>query len=209
MVVVSSTVGPQLGEQDGRGEGAGHGVEPEDPRLRRRRGLRRSARDMLFSTLAIVGVVAVIVLLVPRPNALPIAAVDVAAVAQQAGERLGFEPAVPQYLPTGWIATSAEVRDSGDEILTWHIGYLTADGHYASVEQALKPTPEWENIMDSGGILRAPQAIDGTQWEQRYKDVRDVIALIHRGGRTTMVTSKGGGLGNATVLARSIPATLR
>jgi hypothetical protein len=157
----------------------------------------------------IVGIVAVIVLVVPRPNQTPMRRVDVPTVARGAALSLTFAPAVPA-VPAGWTATSAEVRNSADGITTWHIGYLTADGHYASVEQAAKVTPRWEEIMDSGGLPREPQTIDGTTWEQRYKDVRNVYALIHRGeGRTTMITSKDGGLQNATVLARSIPATLR
>jgi hypothetical protein len=94
--------------------------------------------------------------------------------------------------------------------MTWHIGYLTADGHYTSIEQAAKVTARWEEILTSGGTPKQPQTIDGTTWEQKFKDVRDVYSLIHRGpSRTTLVTSKGGGLQNAEVLARSIPVQLR
>lgn len=185
------------------------GPEVEDPAARRRRGLKRSAADMVRSMAVIVGIVAVIVLVVPRPSQTPQRSVDVAMVARGAALSLSFSPAVPQ-VPAGWTATSAEVRNSADGITTWHVGYLTADGHYASIEQAAKVTPRWEEIMDSGGLPRDPQTIDGTTWEQRYKDVRDVYALIHRGaGRTTMVTSKGGGPEHAAALARGIPASLR
>jgi hypothetical protein len=195
------------------GPEAGHQSEHDAPVVRderRRTGLQATARDMLLSMLAVLGIVLVIVLLVPRPNAQPIRAVDVASAAQNAAGRLSFAPAVPQGLPAGWVPTSADVRNSADGVETWHIGYLTPDGHYASIEQAANPTTQWEVIMDSGGTDRPPQVVDGTTWEQRFKDVRDVTALIHRGqGRTTMVTSKGGGLGNAEVLARAIPTPLR
>jgi hypothetical protein len=165
---------------------------------------------MLRTLLVILGIVLVIFLAVPRPNSMPPRNIDVPAAAEGARTRLGFAPAVPVGLPSGWTPTSADVRDSGDGIMTWHIGYLTADGHYASIEQAAKVTPRWEEILTSGGAPRPAQTIDGTTWDQRYKDVRDVYALIHRGqGRTTMVTSKGGGLANAAVLARSIPVSLR
>lgn len=165
---------------------------------------------MVRSLLVIVGIVVVIVLAVPRPSQTPQRSVDVTSIAGGAVGRLGFEPAVPVGLPAGWVATSADVRDSANGITTWHIGYLTADGHYASIEQAARVTGRWEEILTSGGTPEEPQTIDGTTWEQRYKDVRSVHALIHRGpGRTTMVTSKDGGLDNAAVLARSIPAALR
>jgi len=181
-----------------------------EPAQRRREALRLSVRDMVASMVVIAALVVAMVALVPRPNAQPIRRVDVAATAQRAADRLTFVPAVPQGLPDGWVPTSADVRDSGDGITTWHIGYLTADGHNASVEQAAKVTPQWISIMDSGGVARPSQQIDGTSWVQHYKDVREVTALIHRtDGWTTMVTSKGGGLRNAQVLAEAIPASQR
>ena len=148
--------------------------------------------------------------LVPRPNAEPLRAVDVAGAAARATGRLRFAPAVPQGLPAGWVPTSAGLRDSGDGVVTWHIGYVTPDGHYASIEQTAHANDQWEVIMDSGGAERPARVVDGTTWAQRFKDVRDVTALIHREQeRTTMVTSKGGGLPSAEILARSIPATQR
>jgi len=182
----------------------------ENPADHRGRGLKKSVADMLRSLAVIAGIVAVLVLVVPRPNSVPLVAVDVVATAEGAAKTLGWQPAIPQNLPAGWKATNAYVNNSGEGILTWHIGYLTADGHYASLEQAAKVTARWEEILTSGGTSRQPQTIDGTIWEQKYKDVRDVYALIHRGpGRTTMVTSKAGGLQNAEILARSLPVQLR
>lgn len=159
----------------------------------------------------VVGVALVIVALVPRPNAQPIRSVDVAAAARAAAARLGFDPAVPQGLPSGWVVTEAGVRRSADDgIITWHIGYVTPDGHNASVEQAARVTPQWISIMDSGGLPRPSVQVDGTPWVQHYKDVRDVTALIHSGpDRTTMITSKVTGLADAELLARSIPASQR
>ena len=181
-----------------------------DPAGRRRRGLQGSVRDMALSSLVVALFVVAMVALVPRPNARPIEGVDVSATAERVAARLGFAPAVPQGLPAGWVPTSADVRDSADGVTTWHIGYVTADGHSASIEQATRVTPQWISIMDSGGVPQPSQQVDGTTWVQHYKDVREVTALIHQGeGRTTMVTSKGGGLANAQVLARAIPATLR
>lgn len=184
--------------------------DPPGPAERHRQGLKKSAADMLRSLAVIVGIVVVIVLAVPRPTSVAHPTADVAAAAKGAAITLGWEPAVPQDLPAGWSATSAYIDDSGSGTLTWHVGYLTADGHYASIEQAAKVTDRWEEILTSGGTSRDPRTIDGTTWQQRFKDVRDVHALIHHGeSRTTIVTSKGGGLQNAEVLARSIPVQLR
>jgi hypothetical protein len=176
---------------------------------RQQRAVKHSVVDAVRSMAVVIGVVVVLVLVLPRPNSTPLHSVDVVSVAQGAAITLGFTPAVPR-VPQGWVATSAGVRNSADGVTTWHIGYLTSNGHYASIEQAAKVTSRWEEILNSGGTLREPQTIDGTTWEQRFKDVRDVYSLIRRGeSRTTMVTSKGGGLAQAVILARSIPVTLR
>ncbi|HEY6798165.1 MAG TPA: DUF4245 domain-containing protein [Kineosporiaceae bacterium] len=167
-------------------------------------------RHLALSVLLVLALATAIWAMVPRPNSLPIHDVDVAGAARLSAPGLSFAPAVPRGLPPGWVPTSAGVRASADGVRTWHVGFSTPEGHYASIEQAARVTDQWESIMDSGGVTRPAQVVDGTTWEQRFKDVRDVTALIHRGEeRTTMVTSKGGGLANAEVLARSIPATLR
>jgi Protein of unknown function (DUF4245) len=197
---VDADAGPEVGPHVQPTEGV-------DPSVRRRRALQRSVTDMVASMAAIIAFVVVIVLLVPRPNATPPLQVDVTGAAAAARSQVAFVPAVPVGLP-GWRATSVGVRNSQDAILTWHVGYLTAAGRYASIEQAARPGGQWENILDSGGTPRASQTIDGRTWYQFYTGVRDVTALINRGeGDTTMVTSKGGGLADATVLARSIPAS--
>jgi hypothetical protein len=217
---VSSTVEPEVGDP----------AEPQDPPpeptarttpevkpdageqeaaiARRRRALAASAMDMARSLAVIVAIVGVVVLLVPRPNARPVAAVDVAGPAAGSTSRLGFAPAVPQGLPDGWKAINVAVRNSTGDALTWHVGFLSPEGRSASIEQAVHPSKQWEIVLDSGGTDRAPQTIDGRTWSQEYKVGRDVTALIYRGeGHTTMVTSKGGGLQDATLLARSIPAS--
>ena len=192
---------PGLGQQD-------RPAGDDQPAQRRRKALKQSVVDMLVTMAVIMGIVIGIVLLVPRPNAVPIQAVDVASAAGVATTQMGFPPAAPQGLPPGWTPTRADVRNSGGGVRTWHIDFQTPDGHYASIEQAVAPSKQWEIILDSGGTDRAPQPVAGRTWDQRFKDVRDVTALILRGpGHTTMVTSKGGGLANAVTLARSIPAS--
>lgn len=176
---------------------------------RRRSALRQSVTDMLRTMAVILAIVVVIVLLVPRPTTVPQERVDVARAASEARSALGFAPSVP-VLPAGWTPTAAEVRSGADGVVTWHIGFQTAGGRYAAVEQAGRSTYSWENILTSGGDKVGTVQVSGLQWEHVVRADRDVDALIHRGeNRVTLVTSKEGGLAEATALAASLPvATL-
>ena len=160
-------------------------------------------------SLAVIAAIAVgIVLLVPRPNGVAPVEVDVVSVAAGARAELGFSPAAPTDLPPGWRVTSAGIRHSIDGVTTWHVGYLTPSGGNASIEQAVRPSAQWEIILDSGGLDRPAVTVDGRSWEQRFKDVRHVTALIRRGAtHVTMVTSKNGGLDEAVILAHGVPAS--
>jgi hypothetical protein len=171
---------------------------------------RLAAGSAWLSTLAVLGITVAAVMLVPRPSSLPQEAVDVVAVAAAARDRLAFTPAVPTGLPAGWTARQAGVRDGADGIATWHVGFRTPDGNFASIEQGARVTSRWVEILDSGAVPVGAEIADGTSWQRRYKDVRDVVTLLRRSeDRTTLVTSKGGGVANALTLARSIPVDAR
>ncbi len=183
------------------------GPAPEEAGERRRSALQKSVADMLRSLLVILAIVAVIVLLVPRPSSVPQQDVDVAAAAAGAEPVLGFRPAVPQ-VPQGWTPTSAEPRRGGDGIMTWHVGYLTPTGRYAGVEQAERSTFGWQNALTSGGEPVGTVTVAGRSWEHLYREDRDVTSLILRlPGRVTLVTSKQGGVPDASALAAAVPAS--
>ncbi len=172
---------------------------------RRRRALAQSVADMLRTLLVILGIVAVVVFLVPRPTAVPQEDVDVPAVAARSQARLGFAPGVPRT-PAGWTPTSAEPRLGGDGIMTWHVGFLTSSGRYAGVEQAERSTFGWENALTSGGAKVGTVAVGARRWEHLYREDREVTSLILRlPGRVTLVTSKQGGVEEARTLAAAMP----
>lgn len=169
-----------------------------------RRGLRTTARDMVLSLLAVLALVAGVVLLVPRPNSTAIEGLDVAAAARGVADRVAFDPVVPD-VPAGWTATSAELRDGTDGILTWHVGYLTDEGRYVGVEQAASWSAEWESILTSGGTTTGYLTVDDRTWREMYKPGRDVTSLLLRSDAlVVLVTSKSGGVDDARALAASL-----
>jgi len=200
--------GPGAGGRVGGGDGLAVQGSASGA-ARRRSALRQSVADMLRTMAVILAIVAVVFFLVPRPTSLPQARVDVARSASEARSALGFAPSVP-VLPAGWTATQAEVRSGADGVVTWHLGFQTPGGRYAALEQAERSTYSWENILTSGGDKVGTVEISGLDWEHVVRADRAVDALIHRGtNRVTLVTSKEGGLAEATALAAALPvATL-
>jgi Protein of unknown function (DUF4245) len=162
-------------------------------------------RRIVTTALSMVILVAGLVLLVPRPNAVPLQLVDVSTAARRAAPVLGFAPSVPSGLQ-GWTATTAVVRDGTDGIATWHVGFITPQGNYAGIEQATRSDFTWENALDSGGLWVGSVEVDGRTWAHMEKAERNTTALIlRRPGRVTLVTAKGGGVPDAVTLIRSLP----
>lgn len=159
---------------------------------------------MMTTMLVICGIVIGSLLLMPRPNATPLASLDVASAAVGARERLGFEPSVPVGLE-GWTATTATVRRDSSGILTWHLSYLTPEGRYAGVDQADRSTHAWENSLDEGGVKVGTVVINGETWDRMFHEERALTSLILRHpGRVTLVTAKAGGVVDAERLIQAL-----
>jgi len=166
---------------------------------------RRPLRRVLLSGVGVLVMVAGLVLLVPRPNAVPLQTVDVMTAARAAGPQLGFAPSVPIGLQ-GWTATTAVVRHGSSGILTWHVAFITPQGNYAGLDQATRSDFTWENALDSGGLWVGTVTIDGRVWDHRDKVERNQTTLIlRRPGRVTLITAKNGGVQDAITLIRSLP----
>jgi hypothetical protein len=161
---------------------------------------------MIRTMLVVLAVVAVIWALVPRPNRIVQPGADVAGAAAVATDELGFSPLIPQGQPAEWVPTEAAVRNAADGIKEFHIGYTSSQGQ-AGVEQATRLTARWLEINDAGGTKAGRVVIDGLVWEQLYKAERHYTSLLlRRPNQVILVTSKDGGLAQATVLARALHA---
>lgn len=159
---------------------------------------------MIRTLLVVLAVVAVIWALVPRPNRVVQPGADVAGAAAAARQELGFSPLVPQELPPDWVPTEAAVRNSADGIKDFHIGYTSAQGQ-AGVEQATSLTARWLQINDAGGRTVGRVVVDGVSWVQLDKAERNYTSLLlQRPNQVILVTSKNGGVAQATVLARAL-----
>jgi len=159
---------------------------------------------MVRTMLVVLAVVAVIWLLVPRPNRIVQPQADVVGAAAAATVELGFTPITPQELPSTWVVTEAGVRNAADGIKDFHLGYTSPQGQ-TGVEQATRMTARWLQINDAGGRKVGRVTIDGVVWEHWDKAERAYTSLLlRRPNQVILVTSKTGGLPLATQLARAL-----
>lgn len=151
-----------------------------------------SAKNLVLSLAAVVGMVLVLILLVPRVNSVSGPPVDVHAAAVDVKASTGWPIVEAVGLPEGWTTTSARfVRTTGG-FSTWHAGYQTPSGTYVAVEQTKDPTPQWLEAQ----INRAPKTgtleAGGRTWTKFERDTKVQNSLVDEpsaaGELTTLVT---------------------
>jgi hypothetical protein len=146
------------------------------------RPVRGRRLPALFGAFVVVlTVVVLMVLLVPRPNAVVRPTVDVAVVADQARVRLGFDPSVPRNLPEGWIPVQAQVKEDSGGTLTWHVGYVADGGDFVGYVQAVDPPQVWENTQVISGPETEVITVGGNDWIRRDRVDRGVTSYVLRG----------------------------
>ena len=114
---------------------------PETPRekservaaARAERKARQNTRNLVWSLLASLGVVALLVILVVRPDTNLVDEVDWVEVAAEAKDQLPGEPIVPM-LSDLWSANRAEVTSEPGSTATWSIGLLGPERSYVFVD---------------------------------------------------------------------------
>lgn len=137
-----------------------------------------SAKNLVLSLAAVVGMVLVLVLIVPRVSSVSGPPVDVHATAVDVKARTGWPIVEAVALPQGWTTTSARFVRTTDGFSTWHAGYQTPSGTYVAVEQAMDPSSTWveaqTNRAPSTGTLEA----GGRTWTKYERDSKVQNSLV-------------------------------
>ncbi|WEO76185.1 DUF4245 domain-containing protein [Cryobacterium sp. SO2] len=126
---------------------------------------RKTINNLVYSLLATVGAVIVLVLIVPRSDTPLTRNVDYASVAEQAQPGIDVPLAAPT-LPGGWVANAAEWRSgSSDGVSSWYIGLITPTNEFTGLTQAVDANPTWlaeelKKVSASDTIT-----IDGVEWD--------------------------------------------
>ena len=156
-----------------------------------RRGLG-NLRSMVISMVVIMVAVLAWVAMVPRVQKISQPAVDVASVATQVRGETGWAISQPR-LPVGWKATNVRFTSATDGVRTWHVGYLSPDGHYLSIDQTAVAgaTGAWVSGRTSNGQAEGTLTAAGTTWQKLSSPDTIQRSLLSKGFVPKGSASKG------------------
>jgi hypothetical protein len=154
---------------------------------------RQTVNNLVYSLLATLALVVVIVLMVPRQAPEAVKSVDYVQIAKQGA---GTEPdaLLTPDLPASWVSNSAQLRqETDDHVDEWYIGLITPSKQYIGLVQGFHANGTWlaEQVADSTPV--GSTAVDGVRWSiydnrQSSRAVGDVkYALSATEGASTVV----------------------
>lgn len=124
----------------------------EQRRLRRQ---RQTTQNLVASLVVSLGIVALLVLVVPRPGGNQVASIDWATVASQSADSAPGPLIVP-VLDETWRANRADLRQSGG-VTEWTVGLISSGDEFVSVVQGFGADRSWVSAqvlgqMDGGEV---------------------------------------------------------
>ncbi|CCH73312.1 DUF4245 domain-containing protein [Nostocoides australiense] len=154
---------------------------------------RGSAANMVRSLLVIGGLMVLLFFMVARVNSVSGPDVDISRVATPIVKEYGWPIEAPAGLPDGWRPSAVRFVPSTDKLRTWHLGYISPDGHYIAIEQTKDATEAWitqqTNRAPEGGTLEA----GGRTWQKYVREAKTQNSLVAPGpgDLTTIITGDG------------------
>ncbi|GAA3873250.1 hypothetical protein GCM10022381_15290 [Leifsonia kafniensis] len=125
----------------------------------------KTVNNLIYSLLATLAVVVLMVLIVPRSDTPLDRTVDLNQVATQAQVGVDQKLVNPE-LPQGWRANAATWSSGGsDKIPSWYIGLLTPSNQFIGVTQAMDANPTWLAAQLKNQAASDTVTIDGVTWD--------------------------------------------
>lgn len=186
------------------GEVAGLG-RPETPNERQsrvaaaklERRARANMRNLVWSLLASLGVVALLVIVVVRPDTNLVDTVDWVTIADQAEAQLPGAPITPM-LSDMWTSNRAEITAEPGATATWSIGLLGPEQSYVFVDQGFEADSLWlspriERSSPTGTAMFGygpPNELEWEEYDRREQDpggIRSYVVVFTTAESTIVV----------------------
>lgn len=148
----------------------------------------KTVNNLVYSLLATLAVVVLMVLIVPRSDTPLDRNVDLNQVATQA--QVGVDQTLlnPE-LPAGWRANAATWHSGGsDKIPSWYFGLLTPSDQFIGVTQAIDANPTWLATQLQKQAASDTLSVEGVTWDV----YRNTAAAKDRGNFDYALTTQAG-----------------
>lgn len=176
------------------------------------RRAKQTVRNLVFSMLATLGVVALVVLGVPRDDSSLIQRIDHLQVAIEAKNSLDKAVLAPE-IPDSWWSNAARLeKELGLDV--WYVGFVTQDNQFIALSQAFNSNSSWEASVLSGNQKTAEVEIAGLTWEiyptrtPSNPPGTKEFAMLHRYDGDTVVIYGTAAESEFFLLAESISALI-
>lgn len=148
---------------------------PEETAARKAENSRKhranqTLRNLIWSLVASVGLMLLLVIVVVRPDQPAREPVDYAQIAAQAQPGIDEPLAVPA-VPEKWTSNSAELGEAQDGVSTWYIGFLTPSTQFIALSQGIDANPTWLVTLLDQHLATGVETIEGREWT--VYDARD------------------------------------
>jgi len=163
--------------------------------------------DIARSLAVVLAVVAVVVLLTPRPDPGKVRVVDWADTYRQAMASARYDVVAPRGLPSGWRATSARVDAApGDGSAAWTVTFVTPADDYAALAQSDGDTASYVADMTKQGAADGSVRVGGQAWERRFRQLgrEERRSLVRPAGRSVVLVTGTASWGELERLAGSL-----
>ena len=190
---------------------------PEETAARKAENSRKhranqTLRNLLWSLLASVVLMLLIVLVVVRPDQPAREPVDFAEVAAEAQPTIDEPLAVPA-VPSQWKSNSADLGQSKDGVSTWYIGFITPSAEFIALSQGIDANPTWLLTLLDQHLATGTETVDGREWT--VYDNRDgddpgnlAYAMVTESGDSTYVLYGTADTNEFRTLAGSVGAEI-
>lgn len=131
---------------------------------RARRRSRQTTTNLMLALAATVGVVALLVLVVVRPQQSLLQPVDYPAIVAATEQTVDYPLAAPT-LPAGWSVNAAGIRtDQADGEPYWYAGFVTDENGFVGLSQRGDADQTWPAFRLDRGAPTGAVSAGGVSW---------------------------------------------
>ncbi|WP_341952623.1 DUF4245 domain-containing protein [Salinibacterium sp. TMP30] len=161
---MAKSTGPRVVAELGRPETPDETFARKAENSRKHRA-NQTLFNLVIATVASLGIVLFLVLVVVRPTSEEPVTADYQTIAADA-QTNASEPLLAPTLPAVWYANSARLGTTSS-VQTWYVGFVTPaspSSQFVALEQGIDSNETWLSIVTDGALATDTTTIGGIDW---------------------------------------------